>query len=181
VRELALHLLDIAENSIAAGARNIQIVTEEDKQKDRLRMAVIDDGNGMDAQMAAQVIDPFVTSRSTRKVGLGIPLLKEAAEACEGWLTIQSTPGKGTCLEVEFQDSHIDRMPLGDLPATWLSLLVTSPQVHWIFRYSVDGYTFEFDDEELKKELGDIPMSDPAVLAFLRKSLEEGFQALQIK
>ena len=96
-------------------------------------MSVEDNGKGMDAEMVARVTDPFVTSRTTRKVGLGIPLLKAAAEACEGGLTIQSEPGKGTWCEVEFQRSHIDRMPLGDLAATMLTLVVGSPEVHWIF------------------------------------------------
>ena len=179
LRELALHLLDIAENSVAAGARNVQIVTAEDTHEDCLRLSVIDDGDGMDARMVAQATDPFVTSRTTRKVGLGLPLLKEAAEACEGWLRIQSTPGKGTCVQVEFRNSHIDRMPLGNLPATWLSLLVSSPKVHWTFRYSVDNHFYEFDDELIKKELGDLSLTEPVILTFLRQSLEEGFTETQ--
>ncbi|RPI30832.1 MAG: ATP-binding protein, partial [Chloroflexota bacterium] len=111
MREIALHLLDIAENSVAAGAKNIAISVCEDLTSDRLRASVSDDGKGMDADLVARVTDPFVTSRTTRKVGLGIPLFKAAAEACNGCLDIVSQPGKGTCIEVEFQHSHIDRMP----------------------------------------------------------------------
>jgi anti-sigma regulatory factor (Ser/Thr protein kinase) len=176
VRELALHLLDIVENSVSAHADTIQIWVQEDSQTDRLRMIVEDNGSGMDAAMLARVVDPFVTSRTTRKVGLGIPLLKAAAEACNGFFNISSTPGKGTRVEVEFQRSHIDRMPLGNLPATLITLLVGSPQVHWIFRYQVDERTFEFDDEPIKKELADIPFSEPTVLAYLREMLEAGIQ-----
>jgi signal transduction histidine kinase len=124
VRELALHLLDIAENSVAAKAQNITISVNEDHQADRLQMSVIDDGCGMDEATVARVIDPFFTSRTTRKVGLGLPFLKQAAEACNGDMQIYSTPGKGTQIKVEFQYSHIDRMPLGDLAGTFLSSFV---------------------------------------------------------
>ncbi|MDZ4158770.1 MAG: ATP-binding protein, partial [Anaerolineaceae bacterium] len=152
MRELALHLLDIAENSISAGATNIQIIVKESTTEDRVRMSVQDDGCGMDAEMVTRIVDPFVTSRTTRKVGLGIPLLKAAAEACNGYLTIHSAPSKGTRLEVEFQRSHIDRMPLGDLPGTILSLVIGSPHHHWTLTYSTDEGTFEFDDAPIKQE-----------------------------
>jgi hypothetical protein len=179
LRELALHLLDIAENSIAAGAKTVQIVAEEDIMHDRLRLAVIDDGCGMDAEMVSRVTDPFVTTRTTRKVGLGIPLLKEAAEACEGFLKIASTPGKGTRINVEFRHSHIDRMPLGDLPGTWLTLLVSYPAVHWIFQYINGSSCFEFDDTLLKTEMGDLPLTEPSILTYLRQSLQEGVSDVQ--
>jgi anti-sigma regulatory factor (Ser/Thr protein kinase) len=179
LRELALHLLDIAENSIAAGAKNVQILAEEDLIHDRLRLAVIDDGRGMDAQMVSRVTDPFVTTRTTRKVGLGIPLLKAAADACNGFLKITSTPGKGTRIEVEFQLSHIDRMPLGDLPGTWLTLLVSFPAVHWTFQYTSDSVSFEFDDALLKREMVDLPLTEPSILTFLRQCLQEGVSGVQ--
>lgn len=181
MRELALHLLDIAENSVSAQASTIWITVEEDSAADRLRMAVEDNGKGMDAEMVARVVDPFVTSRTTRKVGLGIPLLKAAAEACNGFFTISSTPGKGTQVKVEFQHSHIDRMPLGNLPSTILTLVVGSPQVHWIFRYQMDSELFEFDDEPVKQELGDIPLSEPAVLSYLREMLDSGIEGARSK
>jgi len=139
LRELSLHLLDIAENSVAAGAKNITITVEEDTIANRLKMSVEDDGKGMDAEMVARVTDPFVTSRTTRKVGLGIPLLKAAAEACQGYLKIESQLGKGTRLEVEFQHDHIDRMPLGDLIGTILNLVVAYPHTHWCFKYRANG------------------------------------------
>ncbi|HVN54861.1 MAG TPA: sensor histidine kinase [Anaerolineaceae bacterium] len=179
MRELALHILDLAENAIAAGAKTIQINVTEDLARDRLRIQVIDDGSGMDAETAARVIDPFYTSRTTRKVGLGIPLLEEAAEACNGELQIDSKPGKGTTVNVEFQRSHIDRMPLGDLPETITTLVISAPEIHWIFRYQVDGNEFVFDDEPIKNELGDIPLSEPGVLAYIRSVLKEGVAEIQ--
>ena len=174
MRELTLHLLDIAENGVSAGAQNITITIVEDLRTDRLRLAVEDDGRGMDAAMVEQVTNPFITTRTTRKVGLGIPLLKLAAEMCEGGLTVVSTPNVGTKITAEFQRSHIDRMPLGDVPNTMLSLLVGWPQVHWMLIYRVDAEEFVFDDSPVKEILGDLPLSDPEVITFLRGALNEG-------
>ena len=178
MRELALHLLDIAENSVSAKADAIQIIVEEDHAADRLRISVIDNGAGMSPEMVARVTDPFVTSRTTRKVGLGIPLLKAAAEACNGGLTIQSHLGEGTCVTVEFQQSHIDRMPLGNLASTMLTLVVGSPEVHWVLRYTVDGREFIFDDQPVKEAVDGVPLSDPAILGYLRDTLETGIHSL---
>jgi len=179
MRELALHLLDIAENSVAAGAKRIEIGVDEDAKNDRLRICVKDDGRGMDEEMVARVVDPFVTSRTTRKVGLGIPLLKAAAESCNGYLSITSAPGRGTTLEAAFQRSHIDRMPLGDVSGTLYTLIVAWPDIRWILRYRANGSTFEFDSAPIKQELGDIPLTEPSVLAFIRESLDEGVASLQ--
>ena len=174
MRELSLHLLDIAENGVSAGAQNITIRIVEDLRTDRLKLAVEDDGRGMDAAMVEQVTNPFITTRTTRKVGLGIPLLKLAAEMCAGSLTVESTPNVGTTVNVDFQRSHIDRMPLGDVVGTLLALLVGWPQVHWVLRYRVDDEEFVFDDAPIKEELGDLPLSDPEVIGFLRGALREG-------
>lgn len=179
MRELALHILDIAENSVSAQARRVEISVVEDPQRDRLRLCVRDDGRGMDEDMVARVTDPFVTSRTTRKVGLGIPLLKAAAEGCNGHLRIHSALGHGTCLEAEFQRSHIDRMPLGDLAGTMYTLVVGWPDVRWVLRYSVGESKYEFDSEPIKQELGDVPLTEPAVLAFIRESLQQGIAEVQ--
>ncbi len=179
MRELALHLMDIAENSAAAQAKTIHLEVEEDTAADRLWMCVRDDGRGMDAEMVRRVTDPFVTSRTTRKVGLGIPLLKEAAESCNGDLTIQSQVGQGTTLEVRFQRSHIDRMPLGDLARTMFALLIAHPEIHWVFRYRVDGAEFLFDDAPVKETLGDVPLTEPEILAYLREMIEGGIREVQ--
>jgi hypothetical protein len=183
VREIALHLLDIAENSVAAQADTINIVVIEDVSNDRLKIKIRDNGKGMDAETVDRVSDPFVTSRTTRKVGLGIPLLKAAAEACDGYLAIQSTLGKGTGLEVEFQRSHIDRMPIGDLAGTILTLVVAYPHIHWLFRYTADLPTgkqeFIFDDEPIKESLEDVPLCEPEVLSYLRVLLENGISDIE--
>jgi anti-sigma regulatory factor (Ser/Thr protein kinase) len=174
MRELALHLLDIAENSISAGAQNIKVSVLEDSHQDRLKMTVQDDGKGMSPEILAQVTDPFFTSRTTRKVGLGLPLLKEAAEACQGSLSIQSEPGLGTSVKVEFQRSHIDRMPLGSLASTFLALLVSAPQVHWLFNYTLDGMEYSFDSQPVMEVLGEVSLTEPSILAYLRETITQG-------
>lgn len=183
MREIALHLLDIAENSVAAESRDIRIDVVEDLQHDLLTVSIKDDGRGMDAETAKRVLDPFYTTRTTRKVGLGIPLLKLAAEQTEGGLSLETEPGKGTRIEASFCHSHIDRMPLGDVGTTFLTLLISYPHIHWVFKYQVTakgGATnlFELNDEEIKSVLGDTPLTEPDVLKILRGMIEEGIASL---
>jgi hypothetical protein len=185
MREIALHLLDIAENSVAAESGRISLHVHEDLYHDRLSASVIDDGRGMTAAAAQQVQDPFCTTRTTREVGLGIPLLKLAAEMASGSFSLQSEPGKGTWVEAEFRHSHIDRMPLGDLSATFLTLLISQPQIDWTFLYRVtdkDQHSrdFLFESAELKSQLGDISLTEPEVLKFLRGVFEEGIEAIAL-
>jgi hypothetical protein len=183
MREIVLHLLDLAENSVSSGARSITISVCEDLEADKLTAWIQDDGRGMDEETVRKVNDPFFTSRTTRKVGLGIPLLKEAAEACNGGMEILSKPGAGTQIEVSFQHSHIDRMPLGSLSTVFLELTVAHPEIHWIFRYTARNQgcqeTFEFNDEPVKDILAEIPLSHPDVLTYLRETLEQGLGAAQ--
>lgn len=179
MREIALHLLDIVENSVTAGASTVRINIDEDLQRDRLRLAVEDDGKGMDEVLLAIVTDPFVTSRTTRRVGLGIPLFKAAAEACNGFMKIESAVGHGTRLQVEFQHSHIDRMPLGDLAGTMLALVVGFPKVQWILDYRRGKQQFLFDSAPIVNELGDVPITEPSILAFVRQLLQEGVDGVQ--
>lgn len=174
-----MHVLDIVENSVAAGATRVDVTVCEDSVHDTLTIVVQDNGKGMDQDLLARVSDPFVTTRTTRKVGLGIPLLKAAAEACNGYLRIESTPGQGTRLEACFQRSHIDRMPLGDLAGTWLTLLIAFPQVRWVFRHIVDGREFCFDSEPILKELDGVPLTEPAILGFIKRLLQEGIAHVQ--
>ena len=174
MKELSLHILDIAENSVNAGASTVEITVLENINKDKLTIIIKDDGKGMDAETVKRITDPFVTSRTTRKVGLGLPFLKAAAEACQGSLSIHSQPGEGTQIEVYFQRSHIDRMPLGDLQTTFLNLLIGYPQVHWIFNYQVDEKSFTLDDQPIKEILAGVPLSEPSVINYLKNELFEG-------
>jgi hypothetical protein len=179
LRELSLHILDIAANSISADADKISISINENLINDTLTIEIKDNGKGMDAEMVKQVTDPFVTSRTERKVGLGIPLLKAAAEACNGWFKIDSTIGIGTTVAVQFQHSNIDRMPLGNIADTLLALELGTPQVNWVYSIKKDDKEFYFDDAELKKELNGISITEPDVIRFIRSIFEEGIQEIQ--
>jgi len=178
LRELALHILDIAENSISAGADKIRITVSERINEDILEIAIEDNGKGMDSETLSMITDPFITSRTTRKVGLGIPLLKAAAEACEGTFDMQSTVGVGTTVQTALKHSHIDRMPLGDISGTMQTLIIGTPEVNWVFEYETDTDSFIFDDKPIKDTLDGVPLSEPAVMKFIREMLDEGIQSL---
>jgi len=179
LRELCLHILDIAANSITAGADKIIISIDENLKDDTLTIEIADNGKGMNPETAKMVTDPFVTSRTERNVGLGIPLLKFAAESCNGWFKIDSEVGKGTKVVVQFQHSHVDRMPLGNIPDTLLSLELCTPEVNWAYSIRKNEKEFYFDDTELKKELDGIPLTDPEVIRFIRTIFEEGIRETQ--
>lgn len=179
MREISLHILDIAENSVNAKAKNVTIYVTEDTLADRLRVSIEDDGVGMTPEMVARVTDPFTTTRTTRKVGLGLPLLKAAAEACEGFLVITSTLGKGTLVNIEFKRSHIDRMPMGDLPCTIQSLFIGFPKIHWVVVYRVNDKEFTFDSAPIIEQLDGISLTEPAVLTFLSEYIGSGINAIK--
>ena len=180
MRELALHILDIAENSVNANADLIRISLNESTITDKFSISVSDNGKGMDEEMVKTIIDPFSATLTTRKVGLGIPFLKAAAEACNGGMTINSTINKGTRISCTFQHSHMDRMPLGDIVNTITMLVIGYPDIHWIFRYEFNDNLFEFDDEFFKSELGDLPLSEPSLISFLRGHIQEGIASVKI-
>ena len=173
LREISLHILDLAENSLSAGASLITIEVTEDTRQDRLEVRVADNGRGMDPEMTARVTDPFVTSRTTRRVGLGLPFLKQAAEMCNGQFEIESTVGVGTTVTAIFQNSHVDRMPMGDLSGTLLTLVIGYPQADFVFRHTVNGQVFEFDTRPIKAELEGVGLSEPSVIAYLKQELRD--------
>jgi len=173
LQELALHVLDLAQNAVEAGARHVGIEVVEDLAGDRLTIRVTDDGRGMDEETARKASDPFYTTRATRRVGLGLSLLRAAAEAAGGGMSIRSEPGRGTTVEVTFQRSHLDRAPLGDVPNTLLVLVAGNPEITFSYRHVVDGREFVFDGAEFRAALGDLSPQHPAVLRWLRQALAE--------
>jgi len=179
LRELALHILDIAENSISANATSIKIIIIENISEDILKIIIEDNGKGMDEVTLKRIIDPFVTSRTTRKVGLGIPFFKAAAEACEGTFDISSQPGKGTKVTAVFKHSHIDRMPLGDVVNTLMTLIIGTPDIHWFFEYQMNEQVFIFDDEPIKIVLDGLSLTEPSVMKFIRQTLINGIESVQ--
>ncbi len=178
-RDLSQHILDIVENGAKAGATLLHIDIEEDFEENRLSITVRDNGQGMDPEMLRRVTDPWVTTRTTRKVGLGIPFLKQTAEMCGGYFEIESRLGEGTETRAVFQHDHIDRPPLGDLIGTLMCIIVGYPDIDLVYRHRVDGQEFTLDTREVREILGDdIPFSDPDVLAYLRGTLREELKVL---
>ena len=172
MEELSLHILDLAENAIAAGVKRIQIRIREDRQKDRLVIEIGDDGSGMSEEMLKAARDPFFTSRTTRRVGLGLPLFEQAAKMAGGELQIESRPGVGTKVTGSFRHSHPDRQPLGDVAGTLLSLVVGNPEVDFTYLHQTDEAEIAFSSGELKAQLGGQPLNSLAGIAAVRKSLE---------
>lgn len=178
MRELSLHLLDIVQNSISAGAGRIQITLEEQSAAHTLSITVTDDGKGMDGAQLAQVVNPFFTTRTTRKVGLGVPLFKMAAEMTGGSFTITSEPGKGTSLTASFDTSHVDMIPLGETEQTILLLIHSNPDLDFIYTRSLDSRAFTLDTGEIRSVLGDVPLNNPDVTVWLKEYLEENSKAI---
>lgn len=174
MRELSLHILDLLQNALEAGATQVDLNIVEDLAADRLTITVRDNGRGMDAETARQAVDPFFTTRTTRHVGLGLPLLAQAAELCEGGLTLQSACGQGTTVTASFRHSHLDRAPLGNIADTLLAFLLSKQEVRLRYRHQVNGKTFEFDTADLQAELGEVPLSHPQVWPWLGEYIAEG-------
>lgn len=179
LQELSMNILDIAENSVRAGAALVEIGLVENTARRCLALTIQDDGKGMDAAMLQNVTDPFCTTRTTRKVGLGLPFLKMAAEMTGGEMHIQSEVGVGTVVTATFTLGHIDLMPLGDMPATLQVLVQTNPDMDFVFRYQKDAHSFVFDTREVRAVLEGVPLSEPAVALFVRDYIAEHMEAVQ--
>lgn len=175
MQELSLNILDIAENSVKAGASLITVAVCYRPAADRLTVTISDDGCGMDAETVRKVTDPFYTTRTTRRVGMGLPLWKMAAEMTGGAMTVESAPGVGTTVTAVFGLSHIDRLPLGDLPQTMATLIGGSPEKDFRLEFEYDGVRFAADTREYRAVLGEeISLAEPEVLAFITGQVAEG-------
>ena len=176
--EISLHILDIVENSTRAGAKTVYIDIIEDTAKDILSLKIRDDGSGMSEDVLNKVIDPFFTTKTVRSVGLGLPMLAQAAERAEGRFTIESKGGKGTRVAADFKLSHIDRQPLGDIAGTLVTLIAGNEDVDLIYRHAHNGKEYILDTREIKKEIEDIPINHVAVSEFHQESYQEGLKEI---
>lgn len=172
MRELALHILDIAENSTRAGASLVEIDVEEHGEEDLLLIRIKDNGEGVDEGL--DPTDPFHTSKEGKKCGLGVPLFRQAAESCEGSLSIGPSPGGGITVEARFRLGHIDLMPMGDLGGTVSALVGGSPEVDFVLRHATDTEEYVMDTRQLRKELDGLPLSVPQVLKYIKDNVNEG-------
>ena len=174
MQELSLNVLDIAQNSIRADASLITITVEQRTADSFLEISIADNGCGMSKEQVARVMDPFFTTRTTRKVGLGVPFFKMSAEATGGSFSIVSELGKGTRTTASYRTDHIDMLPIGDMNATILTLITMNPDRDFVYRRSYDERVYTLDTRELKQVLEDVPLNAPEVADFIRASLAEG-------
>ncbi len=178
MQDLSLHILDVAENGINAGADLIEITVEEDIKGDRLTIIVEDNGKGMEPEFLRKVLDPFVTTRATRKVGLGLSLLQQSARLAEGDIKVESSPGLGTKVIAFMKHGHIDRKPMGAMSETIISLVQGNPDVDFVYVHRRNGKEYQFDTRELRSELEEIPINQPEVVALIHENLREGLTEL---
>lgn len=182
MKELSLNILDVAENSVKAKAKNILIKLDETAEK--LVLTISDDGCGMSEEMVRNVMDPFCTTRTTRKVGMGIPLLKLAAEQTGGKIEIRSVSEKddpqnhGTSVTAEFFKNHLDFTPLGDIVSSITVLIQGAPNIDWEFIHNLNGGCVSLNTKELREILGDVPLNTYDVIKWIEDYLKEEYASV---
>ncbi|MFH1563539.1 MAG: ATP-binding protein [Nitrospirota bacterium] len=173
MEDLSLHVLDIVENSITAGAKRVEIKINEDIAGDLLIIRIKDDGRGMPEEMVKEAVNPFFTTRTTRKVGLGLSLLTQAVNESRGTFEIRSIQGAGTKITATFQYSHIDRKPLGDMAQTMITLIAGNPEVDFLYRHKKGSRRYSLDTAKIKADLEGVPINDLTVIKAIQTDLEE--------
>ncbi|MEJ2701633.1 MAG: ATP-binding protein [Sedimentisphaerales bacterium] len=149
MEDLSLHILDVAENSISSSAGRIEIRIDEDPENDVLTIEIKDDGKGMNERTLQKALDPFFTTRTTRRVGLGLPLLAQAARETDGKIELHSSPGRGTTVRATFGYSHPDRKPMGDIHETIRTLVMGHPEIDFLYEHAKNGSVYRFDTREI--------------------------------
>ncbi len=177
MQDISLHILDIAENSISAGARRIEIILIEDDKTDRMILKIIDNGCGMRQEEALKAKEPFFTTRTTRKVGLGLSLLSHATEITGGNFNIEAVPGVGTSVTAEFVMSHIDRKPIGDLDATLKALVAGNPGLDFVFRHVKNSSEYILDTGDIRSVLEGKALNSPEGISILTECLKRRLTA----
>ncbi len=183
MKELSLNILDIAQNSVKAKAENILIKLIETNET--LTLTIQDDGCGMSEETVANVMNPFYTTRTTRNVGLGVPLLKLAAEQTGGGIRIESVSRNdnpdvhGTTVTADFYKNHLDFTPLGDIVSTVTTLIQGEPDIEWRFVHEINGQSVELDTKELREILGDVPLDTYEVIKWIEDYLKEGYESIK--
>jgi len=179
LEELALHILDIVQNSVRAGAKLIKVFVVEDSAADLLTITIEDNGSGMDAETISKLRDPFFTTRDTRPVGLGIPLLTQMAQLSEGDVLIKSDLGEGTTLIATFGYANIDRPPLGDIATTMWTIVISNPRIDIEYIHRIDGRAFELNTREIKKLLNIKKAFTPKFSMYLGDYIKDGEEELK--
>lgn len=180
MEDISLHILDIAENSVASGATLITINIVEKISEDRFVVTIEDNGRGMTEEFVKNILDPFCTTRTTRKVGFGLSFLAQSARETGGDIRIESVPSKGTIVTAEFIPSHIDMKPLGNIADTIITLIAGNPQIDFLFTYVRDSRTYQLDTREICAALDDVPINSSEVLSAIRGDLMEAINDIRV-
>ncbi len=179
MKELSLHIMDIVENSIRGNAEMIRLTINENIKDNDLSIVVEDDGNGIPDALIQTITDPFVTSRTERRVGMGLSLFKASAERCSGHFSITSKEEVGTTVSVSYVYDHIDRAPLGDMAMTLSTLIAGYPDINLYYSHSINGNEFTFSTDETKEALGGVPLNEPQVLAYLKGAIRDALSEIK--
>lgn len=178
MKELSLHVYDLMENSIAANATLIEVTIHCSVKDNIYDFTIKDNGKGMSQEFLSKVTDPWTTTRKTRKVGIGLPLIKMNTETAGGGMKIESKPGKGTVLNFWFQNNHLDRPPMGDLTGTIVILCSQYKDIHFIFKYITDTGEYIFDTDEIKEFLDGMSMQDVSIMKYLKEMIQENLEEI---
>jgi len=176
--ELSMHILDVVENSTRAEAQRVSIAVTEDRKRNDLTIIITDDGTGMDPVTLKKVLDPFYTSKTVRRVGLGLPMFSQAAEKADGSFSVESKVGEGTRISAHFKHGHIDRQPLGNMANTMVTLIAGSPDVNFLYTHHTTKGTYILDTGEIKEELDDVPINNTSVLQFIEEDIVTGLKEI---
>lgn len=181
MNELSLHILDICQNSIIADARIIKIVIEENTILNEYKIIISDNGKGMSEETLNNATDPFFTTRTTRKIGLGISLFKMAAEMTDGSFSIESEENVGTTTTAVFSHNHIDRAPLGDIEETLAILILNQKGIDINYEHIFNTHVYSLDTREIREELGNIALSEPSVIEWIKENIQNGIKDIKQK
>lgn len=179
MKDLSLHILDLIQNSTQVNSTLINLDIVDSIRDNIFSFSIKDNGKGMSKEFLETVTDPYSTTRTTRKVGLGLPLIKMNAENCGGGFQIESQLGKGTNLKFWFEHNNIDRPPMGDLAGVFVLTIAHNEEIRFIMTYKTDQDIYTFDTEEVKEALDGIPLNNNDIIKFLREMIEENINKIE--
>ena len=178
MRELSLHIMDVIENGITAGANLITLKISENRKSNLLTIVIADNGGGIPENILEAVMDPFFTTRTTRRVGLGLSLFREASKRCNGEFNISSREGEGTTISATFQLDHIDMVPVGDMARSLSCLIMGNPEVDFLYFHEVNGKSINFDTRHIREELDGVPLNNIEVINYIDKTISESLEKI---
>ncbi len=179
MNNLAMHIMDIVQNAIRAGGRFIVIKVDEQPQSNYLSITIEDDGSGIPEDIVQNITDPYVTTRNTRNVGLGLSLFKQSAEQSDGYINIDTKTNVGTIIKAVFMYDHIDRPPIGNIAETIVVLVTTNTAIDFLYEHNYNDKNYTFDSREIKEILQDTPFSAPGIYTFLKEMVAENVRVIQ--